>query len=182
MVIFIDMDDVLADTYGKHIELYNQEYSKNLTKDEFNGGEVWQNVPEEHQESIHRHVHEPGFFRSLEPIPGSIEVVEALSKKHEVYIASAAMQFPNSLLPPTGPLHIETVGEHTQSRPQTSRGHPRLMNGLNVIIPAYAEELVREHLQLFAQVLTGQESITGISYSHRHRLIETTPLGTVKRS
>ncbi len=98
MVIFIDMDDVLADTYGKHIELYNQEYSQNLTKDEFNGGEVWQNVPEEHQDSIHRHVHEPGFFRSLDPIPGSIDVVEALSKKHEVYIASAAMQFPNSLL------------------------------------------------------------------------------------
>ena len=98
MVIFIDMDDVLADTYGKHIEPYNQAYSKNLTKDEFNGGQVWQNVPEEHQESIHRHVHEPGFFRSLEPITDSIEIVEALSKKHEVYIASAAMQFPNSLL------------------------------------------------------------------------------------
>ena len=31
MTIFIDMDDVLADTYGKHIELYNAEYSQNLT-------------------------------------------------------------------------------------------------------------------------------------------------------
>ena len=97
MTIFIDMDDVLADTYGKHIELYNKEYGENLTLEKVNGGEVWQNVPEEHQESIHRHVHEPGFFRHLEPVKDSLEVVEALSKKHEVYIASAAMQFPNSL-------------------------------------------------------------------------------------
>lgn len=98
MTIFIDMDDVLADTYGKHIELYNQEYSQNLTLEKVNGGEVWQNVPEEHQESIHRHVHEKGFFRNLKPIHDSIEVVRELSEKHEVYIASAAMQFPNSLL------------------------------------------------------------------------------------
>ena len=51
MTIFIDMDDVLADTYGKHIELYNKEYGENLTLEKVNGGEVWQNVPEEHQES-----------------------------------------------------------------------------------------------------------------------------------
>lgn len=98
MTIFIDMDDVLADTYGKHIELYNHEYSQKLTLEHVNGGEVWQNVPEEHQESIHRHVHEKGFFRHLNPIHDSIEVVKELSEKHEVYIASAAMQFPNSLL------------------------------------------------------------------------------------
>lgn len=98
MTIFIDMDDVLADTYGKHIELYNREFAQNLTLAKVNGGEVWQNVPETHQESIHRHVHQKGFFRELEPIPDSIEVVQALSEKHEVYIASAAMQFPNSLI------------------------------------------------------------------------------------
>ena len=98
MTIFVDMDDVIADTYGKHIELYNSEFSQNLTLAQVNGGEMWQNVPEMHQESIHKHVHQQGFFRDLDPIPDAIEVIEELCKKHDLYIASAAMQFPNSLI------------------------------------------------------------------------------------
>lgn len=97
MTIFVDMDDVLADTYGKHIELYNQEHQQELTLAHITGGEVWQNVPEQHQMSIHDHVNRIGFFRDLEPIKDSQQVMEALWHKHEVYIATAATQFPNSL-------------------------------------------------------------------------------------
>lgn len=97
MVIFVDMDDVIADTYGKHIEMYNQEFEKNLSLDHFKSGEVWQNVPEMHQGSIRKHARTDGFFRDLMPIKDSIPVMEKLCKKHEVYIASAATQFPNSL-------------------------------------------------------------------------------------
>jgi 5'(3')-deoxyribonucleotidase len=97
LTIFVDMDDVLADTYGKHIELYNQEHQQELSLAQINSGEVWQNVPEVHQESIWQHVHQEGFFRNLKPIKDSIPVMEALSKKHNVYIATAATQFPNSL-------------------------------------------------------------------------------------
>lgn len=98
MVIFVDMDDVIADTYGKHIEMYNEEFSKNLSLSDFKSGEVWQNVPEMHQDSIRRHARTVGFFRCLEPIKDSIAVLEQLCQKHEVYIATAATQFPNSLL------------------------------------------------------------------------------------
>jgi 5'(3')-deoxyribonucleotidase len=97
MVIFVDMDDVIADTYGKHIEMYNTEFGKNLSLSHFKSGEVWQNVPEMHQDSIRRHVRTDGFFRDLEPIKDSISVLKELCEKHEVYIASAATQFPNSL-------------------------------------------------------------------------------------
>ncbi len=97
MVIFVDMDDVIADTYGKHIEMYNEEFHQNLSLEHFKSGEVWQNVPEIHQESIRLHARSKGFFRNLEPIKDSIAVLKELSEKHEVYIASAAMQFPNSL-------------------------------------------------------------------------------------
>jgi len=97
MVIFVDMDDVLADTYGKHIEMYNEEFNQSLSLEHFESGEVWQNVPEEHQDSIWRHVHTDGFFRNLDPIRDSIEVLERLTRNHEVYIATAATQFPNSL-------------------------------------------------------------------------------------
>jgi 5'(3')-deoxyribonucleotidase len=97
MVIYIDMDEVLADTYGAHLDIYNREFGEQLRLEECMGREVWQCVPEERQQSIRDHARTEGFFSGLAPIPGSIRVVEELSKQHEVYIASAAMQFPNSL-------------------------------------------------------------------------------------
>lgn len=97
MTIFVDMDEVLADTYGKHIELYNKEFNTNLKREECLQGEVYENVPPEHRAAVHQHVWNEGFFGSLNPIPHSIEVMKELSKKHEVYIASAAMEFPLSL-------------------------------------------------------------------------------------
>jgi len=98
MTIFVDMDEVIADTYGAHIEIYNAEFNQQLNTQICLGSEVWQKVPEEHQESVRKHATRKGFFRDLNPIKHSQEVLKKLSEKHEVYIASAAMQFPNSLV------------------------------------------------------------------------------------
>ncbi|MFX0556347.1 5' nucleotidase, NT5C type [Maribacter sp. CXY002] len=97
MVIYVDMDEVIADTYGAHIEIYNQEFNANLTKQDCLGNEVWKMVPEGHQESVRKHATRRGFFRNLKPIEHSIEVLSKINEAHELYIASAAMQFPNSL-------------------------------------------------------------------------------------
>jgi len=98
MTLFIDMDEVIADTYRAHISLYNKEFRENLTVEDCIGGEVWQSVPENRRSRIHRHCHEEGFFRALPPIEGSKEVIKDLTKVYDVFIASAAMQFPNSLI------------------------------------------------------------------------------------
>ncbi len=97
MIIFVDMDEVVADTYGAHITHYNDDYQENLRLQDCIGGEVWQSVPEQRQESVRNHAWKNGFFRTLDPIKDSQDVLKELSKKNEVYIASAAMQFPNSL-------------------------------------------------------------------------------------
>lgn len=97
MTIFVDMDDVLADTYGKHIEIYNKEHQQALSIANITQGEAWENVPDIHRASILQQAYEPGFFRELKPIKDAIQVMEALYAKHEVYIATAATQFPNSL-------------------------------------------------------------------------------------
>lgn len=97
MTIFVDMDDVLADTFGKHIAWYNRDFNADLKKEDIVSGEAYENVPEAHQKSVLQHAFTPGFFYELEPLPNSIEVMEALYNKHEVYIATAATQFPNSL-------------------------------------------------------------------------------------
>ncbi len=97
MIIFVDMDEVIADTYGAHIETYNNDFNDRLTVEMCEGSEVWQNVPVECQASVRKHATLRGFFRNLKPIDNSQKVLKELSDKHEVYIASAAMQFPNSL-------------------------------------------------------------------------------------
>ncbi|NNC35243.1 MAG: 5'(3')-deoxyribonucleotidase, partial [Croceitalea sp.] len=61
------------------------------------GAEFWHCVPQAHQESVRNHARQIGFFKDLKVIPHSQEVLKALSAQYEVYIASAAMQFPNSL-------------------------------------------------------------------------------------
>ncbi|MEM9075474.1 MAG: 5'(3')-deoxyribonucleotidase [Bacteroidota bacterium] len=97
MTLFVDMDEVLADTYQAHIDIYNLEFGASLTREECFGKEVWQCVPKEHQKSIRQHAHTYGFFKDLPVIENSQEVLKQLNAAHTVYIASAAMQFPNSL-------------------------------------------------------------------------------------
>jgi len=97
MTIFVDMDEVIADAYQAHIDIYNQEFNAQIKADACHGKEFWQSVPVEHQQSIKGHTRRDGFFGDLKVIAGSQEVLEKLSKKHDVYIASAAMEFPQSL-------------------------------------------------------------------------------------
>lgn len=78
MTIFVDMDDVLADTFGRHIELYNEQHNEKLSLLEIEQGEVWQNVPENRQKSVLNHVYTKGFFRGLEPIKDSQKVMKEL--------------------------------------------------------------------------------------------------------
>ncbi len=97
MTLFVDMDEVIADTYNAHIEIYNRDFKGNLKVEDCLGSEVWQNVVEEHQQSVRDHARTRGFFRGLKPMVDSQKVLKQLSEKYEVYIATAATQFPNSL-------------------------------------------------------------------------------------
>ncbi len=127
MILFVDMDEVIADTYGAHIDLYNSEFKGTLTKDSCAGNEVWHMVPEAHQDSVRKHATRRGFFRALKPIAGSQEVLERLSSKYEIYIASAAMQFPNSLEEKS-----EWLDEHFPFIPWQNRilcGHKHILKG-----------------------------------------------------
>lgn len=127
MVIFVDMDEVIADTYGAHIEIYNSEFKGKLTSEICLGNEVWRMVPEAHQESVRKHATRRGFFRELKPIADSISVLKRLSEAHEVYIASAAMQFPNSLEEKS-----DWLDEHLPFIPWQNRilcGHKHILKG-----------------------------------------------------
>jgi 5'(3')-deoxyribonucleotidase len=97
MKIAIDMDEVLADPIRKFIELYNRDYGIPLDLKLNPGNEIYHHVPADVNNKWFDYINEKGFFRNLPLIEGSVEAVKKLQDKHEVYIVSAAMEFPNSL-------------------------------------------------------------------------------------
>ncbi len=94
--IAVDMDEVLADTLGKQLQIYNRHYGTSITADALEGLELADIVPDEHKEWVLQMLHAPGFFADLEPMEGALETMERLCRDHKVYIASAATEFPSS--------------------------------------------------------------------------------------
>ncbi|HEY4966641.1 MAG TPA: 5'(3')-deoxyribonucleotidase [Puia sp.] len=93
--IAVDMDGVLADTETHFIKYYETESGEKVDRKTLLG------VPESHafndKTAVQRYVHSAGFFRSLPLIPGSVSAVKSLMEHFDVYIVSAAMEFPLSL-------------------------------------------------------------------------------------
>ncbi|SDE79108.1 5'(3')-deoxyribonucleotidase [Mucilaginibacter pineti] len=95
--IAIDMDEVLADTIDKFIELYKQRHQTEILLADMHGKEITEILPPHLSSSLRPYINEKGFFRDLKVMPDAQEVVKALHEKYDVYIASAAMEFANSL-------------------------------------------------------------------------------------
>ena len=93
----IDMDEVIADPIAKFIALYQRDYGIELPNQLEPGKEIYELVPPEVNQKWYQYINEPGFFRDLAVIPQSQEVIRALQTRYEVYIVSAAREFPNSL-------------------------------------------------------------------------------------
>jgi len=97
MRILIDMDDVIADAIQRFLEWYERDFGVRYTKEDLKGTKLHLIVPEEHRKIVRSYPHHEDFFKDLPVIENSIEVVEELHKRFEVYIASAAQEFPHSL-------------------------------------------------------------------------------------
>jgi 5'-nucleotidase len=94
--IAIDMDEVIADSLGKHLRSYNETFGDRLTRADLGDRSLEEAVPPGRREATEDLVLAPGFFRDLEPIEGSREVVRQLAERYEVFIATAAMEVPTS--------------------------------------------------------------------------------------
>lgn len=95
--IAIDMDEVLADTIAKFIDVYDARHQTKISLGDMRGKEFHEILPLHLSSSLRQYINEKGFFRDLPVMPGSQEVVKALMENYDVYIASAAMEFKNSL-------------------------------------------------------------------------------------
>ena len=97
--ICIDMDEVLADTLAEHIFRYNRDHSEAITKADLEGKWLWEIVSADRHERLEGYLRSEDFFEDLPVIEDSQRVVRELVKEYEVYIATAAMEFPNSFGP-----------------------------------------------------------------------------------
>lgn len=104
--IAIDMDGVIADTVAQFIIWYEREFGERIGKEAFHGVPESEGLP---NGAVRKFVHAPGFFRTVPVMEGAREAVAGLMKNFDVYIVSAAMEFPRSL-----PEKYEWLQEHFQ--------------------------------------------------------------------
>jgi len=94
--ICVDMDEVMADALAEHLLRYNRDYQTTFTREDLHGKRFWQVVPPHHHEALDDYLRAEDFFADLEVMPESQRVLEALQRRYEIFIASAAMEVPTS--------------------------------------------------------------------------------------
>jgi 5'(3')-deoxyribonucleotidase len=93
------MDEVLADALGELIRRYNQEFSEHLTVSDMWGRWMVEVLPAGRQDRVMAYLQSDDFFDNLAVMPGSQRVLERLSSHYEIFVATAAMEFPKSFGP-----------------------------------------------------------------------------------
>jgi 5'-nucleotidase len=95
--VIIDMDEVIADPMGEMINWYRDEFGQEVDFSKMTSGSWVKGFPEEHQPLILEKLMSPGFFRYLPVMQDSVDVLKEMNKSYEIFIVSAAVEFPNSL-------------------------------------------------------------------------------------
>jgi 5'(3')-deoxyribonucleotidase len=98
----VDMDGVLADVYEQFFRYDEKDFGKRRPTEDVIGVEERKAFP-----YINQYVHAKGFFRTAPIVKDSVEVLSELNKYYELFIVSAAMEFPQSL-----PEKLEWLNEH----------------------------------------------------------------------
>jgi 5'(3')-deoxyribonucleotidase len=91
------MDEVMADTLAEHIRRYNQTFDEEVTPQDLTGKGLWEITPQDRQKQLRAFLDAEDFFENLDLMPGAQQVLEQLSSRFDIYIATQAMSVPNSL-------------------------------------------------------------------------------------
>jgi 5'(3')-deoxyribonucleotidase len=97
--IAVDMDEVLADALGEHLTRYNRDHGESITKADLHGRSLWSIVSADRYARLESYLLAEDFFENLPVIADSQVVLADLAERYEIFIATAAMEFPNSFGP-----------------------------------------------------------------------------------
>jgi 5'-nucleotidase len=95
--VIIDMDEVIADPMGEMISWYQETHGGKVDFEKMLVGSWVKGFPEQHWEMVMERLLAPGFFRHLPVMQDSVEVIREMNRRYEIFIVSAATEFPNSL-------------------------------------------------------------------------------------
>lgn len=98
----VDMDGVLADVYEQFFRYDEKDFGKRRPLEDVVGVEERKAFP-----YINEYVYTEGFFRTAPIVKDSVGILAALNEVYELFIVSAAMEFPQSL-----PEKLEWLNEH----------------------------------------------------------------------
>lgn len=104
--LIVDMDDVMADATGQFIDYYEKEFGVRVDRSILNGKGEGEGFPDNH-DIIAQFPYRPNFFRTMAVNENCQKVVAELNKKYELFVVSAAMEFPQCLTE-----KLEWLGEH----------------------------------------------------------------------
>ncbi len=96
-IIAIDMDDVMAAASKKILATYNNIAGAEIQEQDFVGKAYFDVLDKKHTEGVMAEFFKPGFFRDMEVMPHAVEVIQKLHSHFEIYVVSAATEFPYSL-------------------------------------------------------------------------------------
>ena len=90
--IALDMDGVLADVYEQYFKMDEADFGKKRPFDEIAGVKESASFP-----NVRKYLYQSGFFRGALVMDGCQNVVNQLNDQYDLFIVSAAMEFPLSL-------------------------------------------------------------------------------------
>jgi 5'(3')-deoxyribonucleotidase len=104
-IIAVDMDEVIADALGEHLNRYNRDFPPTPPPPplptppppgHLQGRRLWQAAPPDRHPIIDNYLRDADFFRVLRVMPDAQRVLHRLQSRYDVFIASAAMEVPTS--------------------------------------------------------------------------------------
>jgi 5'(3')-deoxyribonucleotidase len=94
--LLVDMDHVMADITSQYIKWYKEATGTEMERGDLLGKP--EDIAFPQPQLIRDFLNMPGFFRSAAVMPGSQEVIKELNELYELFVVSAAMEFPQSLI------------------------------------------------------------------------------------
>lgn len=92
----MDVDEVMGDTLGHQIEWLRKQRGCSLKKQDLRGKKPHDLVAEEHVAALEAEMQAGEFFSGIPVMPGCQEVVALLTERYEIYVTTAAMDYPRS--------------------------------------------------------------------------------------
>ena len=95
--ICVDMDEVMADTLAEYLYRYNQAFEEDVTPEDLAGKGLFEITPVDRRQQLRAFLDAEDFFEDLALMPGAQDVLQQLSSRFDIFIATQAMAVPNSL-------------------------------------------------------------------------------------